>query len=304
MEQHEALADRIIKQFNLTNCAEVLCVKCSGGQRRRLSIGLELINAPRFLLLDEPTSGLDSNSALQCVQLMKELAEKQNLAIIVSLHQPSTRILTLFHRLYILSHDGRLLFNDNLDKLRETLANLNVPCPPLYNIADHAIEVASGDFGAMAVDSLAELASAATGMPRNYSETASNNMIIEANNDEVHSNQHNLANLEQSQEISETNSQQSRKTGDHAKDRITVQEIANRMQKSNQNRFFYHIYLLTLRCLLVTLREPWLNVVRLAGHVGVAIIVSILYNRQVGAANGCVLALEGNFICDWRLAGQ
>ena len=59
-----------------------------GGQRRRLSIGLELINAPKILMLDEPTSGLDSSSALQCVQLMKELAEKQKLAIIVSLHQP------------------------------------------------------------------------------------------------------------------------------------------------------------------------------------------------------------------------
>lgn len=69
----------------------------SGGERRRLSIGLELIARPSILILDEPTSGLDSVSAAKVVQVLRDLAHGdhgvvQKTTIIATIHQPSSQI--------------------------------------------------------------------------------------------------------------------------------------------------------------------------------------------------------------------
>ena len=61
----------------------------SGGQKRRLSIGVELMSNPSLLLLDEPTSGLDSASALHVVQLLRSVARTKGIAVAMTIHQPS-----------------------------------------------------------------------------------------------------------------------------------------------------------------------------------------------------------------------
>ncbi|KAI1298170.1 ATP-binding cassette sub-family G member 1 [Halotydeus destructor] len=254
--KHHQVADQIITQFGLVSCANNQIINCSGGQQRRLSIGLELINAPKFLLLDEPTSGLDSSSALQCVQLMRQLVETENLAIMVSLHQPSARILSLFHRIYILSHDGRLLFNDKVDHLASQLSREGYTCPPLHNIADHAIELASGVFGQEPIDSLAS-------------------SIVDS---KLHISQDTNTNIDAELKDSV--------------ERVAVGTIVAKMLTSNKSRFFFHLYLLTIRTLILTVRTPWLNVLRLLSQLLTASVVSILYTRQVGGANGCAIDLQ------------
>lgn len=256
--QHEETCDNIIQQFNLDSCKDTLAVRCSGGQRRRLSIGLELINAPKILLLDEPTSGLDSSSALQCVQLMKQLAEKQNLAIIVSLHQPSATIVNLFHRLYVLSYDGRLLFNDNVKQLQPKLNAIGYPCPPLHNIADHVIELAAGSHGNEAI----------TKMCDQTTHDSSNNIIGRSE----------FIKVENCDSIDDS--------------RISVEKITERMQRQHRSKFLYHIGVLSIRTLLISIREPWLNVLRFIGHLVVGLIICALYPPEVGQANGCVLKYD------------
>ena len=64
----------------------------SGGERKRTSIGYELITDPRIMLLDEPTSGLDSSTALRIVQLLKKEANR-GMTVICTIHQPSAEIL-------------------------------------------------------------------------------------------------------------------------------------------------------------------------------------------------------------------
>lgn len=76
----------------------------SGGERKRTSIGYELITNPNLLLLDEPTSGLDSTTALQIVKLLKHEAKK-GMTIVCTIHQPSSDIYSQFDRLMMLS-DG------------------------------------------------------------------------------------------------------------------------------------------------------------------------------------------------------
>ena len=81
----------------------------SGGERKRTSIGYELITEPSLMLCDEPTSGLDSSTALRIVQLLKKEAKENNLTIICTIHQPSAEIFSVFDRLLLLQ-DGYQIY--------------------------------------------------------------------------------------------------------------------------------------------------------------------------------------------------
>ena len=70
----------------------------SGGQRRRCSIGFELIGQPKCLFLDEPTSGLDAASAAEIMTLLDGMAKNKNMLLVCSIHQPSSRIFMAFDR--------------------------------------------------------------------------------------------------------------------------------------------------------------------------------------------------------------
>ncbi|XP_073305164.1 ABC transporter G family member 10-like [Primulina huaijiensis] len=112
----------------------------SGGERRRLSIGVELIHDPAVLLVDEPTSGLDSASALHIIALLKLMAVNQLKTIVLTIHQPGFRILELFDRLVLLSN-GHVLHNGSLKLLEERLKYVGHSIPSHINILEFAIEV-------------------------------------------------------------------------------------------------------------------------------------------------------------------
>ncbi|KAH6780888.1 ABC-2 type transporter family protein [Perilla frutescens var. hirtella] len=112
----------------------------SGGERRRLSIGVELIHDPTVLLIDEPTSGLDSASALHIVSLLRLMAVNQCKTIILTIHQPGFRILELIDRLVLLS-SGRVLHNGSLQLLEERLKHSGHHIPSHINVLEFAIEM-------------------------------------------------------------------------------------------------------------------------------------------------------------------
>ena len=64
------------------------------------------------LLLDEPTSGLDSTTALKIVRVLKREAQQKQLTLISTIHQPSSEIFHEFDKVIVLSHKGRLIYND------------------------------------------------------------------------------------------------------------------------------------------------------------------------------------------------
>ena len=84
----------IIDELDLNKCKDTIIgivgAGISGGERRRLAIGLEILNQPS-LLLDEPTSGLDSASALMVGKILKRLASTRNITILV--HQVQLKYL-------------------------------------------------------------------------------------------------------------------------------------------------------------------------------------------------------------------
>ncbi|RWS19088.1 ABC transporter sub-family G-like protein 18, partial [Leptotrombidium deliense] len=85
-EQHLRIVDELLDDLDLDSCKENRVSNCSGGQKKRLSVAMELVNKPTVLILDEPTSGLDSASALQCIQVLRQLTKSRSnpLAIMVS----------------------------------------------------------------------------------------------------------------------------------------------------------------------------------------------------------------------------
>ncbi|XP_023512349.1 ABC transporter G family member 5 [Cucurbita pepo subsp. pepo] len=112
----------------------------SGGERRRVSIGVEVIHDPKVLILDEPTSGLDSTSAFQIIDMLKTtMAEARRRTIVLSIHQPGFRIVKLFDSILLLSN-GSVLHHGSVEQLALNLTLMALHPPLHVNIVEFAIE--------------------------------------------------------------------------------------------------------------------------------------------------------------------
>ena len=132
--------DRIINVLRLNSCADTPIFLLSGGERKRVNIGTELLTDPIIVLLDEPTSGLDSTTAQALIKILDSLAVNEGKTIITSIHQPSSGVFFGFHKLMLLA-DGNLVYYGNpLDSLTY-VKSLNLECPSGYNAADHWMDL-------------------------------------------------------------------------------------------------------------------------------------------------------------------
>ena len=131
----------LLKELNLTHLAHTrLGQGLSGGERRRVSIGLSLLHDPEVLLLDEPTSGLDSKSAFDVVQILKSIATSRERIVILSIHQPSFKILSLIDRVLLLSK-GTIVYHGRLDLLEAFLLSKGFTVPSQLNSLEYAMEI-------------------------------------------------------------------------------------------------------------------------------------------------------------------
>lgn len=117
----------------------------SGGELKRLTIALELIDDPTILFLDEPTTGLDSSSSTQCIQLLKKLA-KEGKTIVCTIHSPSAILFEMVDLLYALA-DGRCIYQGSSSNLVPFLSELELICPEIYSPPDFLLEIATNDYG-------------------------------------------------------------------------------------------------------------------------------------------------------------
>ncbi|KAF2899778.1 hypothetical protein ILUMI_06408 [Ignelater luminosus] len=135
----------ILEMLRLTTAKDTLTEKLSGGERKRVSIALELLNNPPIIFLDEPTTGLDDLSSSQCISLLKILAEGGR-TVICSIHAPSARIFSKFDHTYIVSA-GQCMYQGYGQDIIPFMSNIGLTCPTHYNPADFIIEVSTGDYG-------------------------------------------------------------------------------------------------------------------------------------------------------------
>jgi len=136
---------RVLQQLDLTSVKSslvgVIGKGISGGERRRLAIGNEIIDEPVILLLDEPTSGLDAASALMVVELLKNLAIKQNVAVLCTIHQPRVSVLKLFDSISLMGIGKVLYFGDTVPTCLEYFAEAGYRCPTFENPADWMLDL-------------------------------------------------------------------------------------------------------------------------------------------------------------------
>lgn len=112
----------------------------SGGERRRVSIGLSLLHDPAVLLLDEPTSGLDSGSALNVMQTLQSIAATRHRTVILSIHQPGFKILSTIDKFLLLSK-GTVVHHGSISSLQAFLLSNGFSVPPQLNALEYAMEI-------------------------------------------------------------------------------------------------------------------------------------------------------------------
>ncbi|XP_036310626.2 broad substrate specificity ATP-binding cassette transporter ABCG2 [Pipistrellus kuhlii] len=122
----------------------------SGGERKRTSIGMELITDPSILFLDEPTTGLDSSTANAVLLLLKRMS-KQGRTIIFSIHQPRYSIFKLFDSLTLLA-SGKMMFHGPAQEALGYFASAGHHCEPYNNPADFFLDVINGDSSAVVLN--------------------------------------------------------------------------------------------------------------------------------------------------------
>ena len=117
--EHEidTLVNKVLEDLGLAETKDLkvgspLKKTISGGQRKRLNIGLELLREPAILFCDEPTSGLSSRDSENIIDLLKELSLKGKLVFAV-IHQPSSDIFKMFDKLLILDYGGYQIYYGN-----------------------------------------------------------------------------------------------------------------------------------------------------------------------------------------------
>ncbi|KNE62385.1 hypothetical protein AMAG_07608 [Allomyces macrogynus ATCC 38327] len=113
----------------------------SGGERRRVSIAVELVTSPAILFLDEPTSGLDSHAAHKLLEILADLAHRQGKTIVCTIHQPRSDVYALFDRVMLLTR-GRVLYHGPGDAAKDHFERQGHTCPLYYNVADFLLDMA------------------------------------------------------------------------------------------------------------------------------------------------------------------
>lgn len=113
----------------------------SGGEKKRTSIGVDLITNPSLIFLDEPTTGLDSTTALQVIILLRQLANEGR-TVISTIHQPSSEVFAEFDRLLLLV-EGRCIFQGRSSDANNYFKDMGLVCPQLMSHAEFYMEMMS-----------------------------------------------------------------------------------------------------------------------------------------------------------------
>lgn len=143
-----AKVETVITDLGLQDCADTRIGNdvrrgCSGGEKRRTSIGVQLLADQVLLLADEPSTGLDSTSAMGVIRCLKGLADK-GYTIIITVHQPRSEIWDLIDNVVLLAR-GDVVYSGSRSACLQYFESLGHNLPAFVNPFDFIIDVASVD---------------------------------------------------------------------------------------------------------------------------------------------------------------
>jgi ABC-type multidrug transport system ATPase subunit len=133
--------NQVIKLVQLQKCQDNRVSVLSGGERKRLSIAIELLSYKDMLLVDEPVSGLDYPSALNIINVLKDISRTGTI-IILSIHQPSWEMTSLFDRMLFLKTGGTLVCDIPISHLQHFVTKNSTA---IKNPIDHIFNIIISD---------------------------------------------------------------------------------------------------------------------------------------------------------------
>ncbi|KAL4474977.1 hypothetical protein ABPG74_001673 [Tetrahymena malaccensis] len=145
-QKRDEVVNEVIKLLMLEKCQNTLIgghfVKgISGGERKRTSIGYELVCDPQAIFLDEPTSGLDSFTAYIVINRLRKFAHDKNRTVVLTIHQPSSDIWQMLDRIMLMVN-GRFIYQGpGNSEISNYFNNLGFICPHLCNPADYYMSI-------------------------------------------------------------------------------------------------------------------------------------------------------------------
>jgi ABC-type multidrug transport system ATPase subunit len=143
-------AEAALNDLGLKDCAETvvgndLIKGISGGEKRRVSIAIQILTDPRVLLLDEPTSGLDSFTASSIIEVLSNLA-KAGRTVILTIHQPGSNLYRHFDNILLLARGGFPVFSGKGVEMLPYLSSVGHDCPEHINPTDFALDLVTVNF--------------------------------------------------------------------------------------------------------------------------------------------------------------
>ncbi len=251
-EERYRVVEEVILELGLKECANTRIGNnvhkgCSGGEKRRTSLGVQMLANPSVLFLDEVTTGLDATSAFQLIRTLKTLAAKGR-TIVVTIHQPRSEIWGLFDRLILLS-EGSPVYSGPLSECLPYFDDLGHGLPAFVNPAEHLVDL-------VAVDSRSTVLEA-TSSTRVES-------MKQAWRDSECRILHNV----------------------NEKDRSLVDDLANVKSKSQKSSLMRQVKVLTGRTVKVTYRDPMGMAGSLLEATSMAIITGWIFLHLDGSLQG------------------
>ncbi|XP_004306192.1 PREDICTED: ABC transporter G family member 15-like isoform X2 [Fragaria vesca subsp. vesca] len=148
-EEKIEVVEETLSKMGLQDCAETYIGNwhlrgISNGEKRRLSICIEILTQPHVLLLDEPTSGLDSASSFFVIWALRNIARDGRI-VICSIHQPSSDVFNLFNDLLLIA-GGETVYFGEPQKAVKFFSDAGFPCPTRKNPPEHYLRCISSDF--------------------------------------------------------------------------------------------------------------------------------------------------------------
>ncbi|KAK0471076.1 P-loop containing nucleoside triphosphate hydrolase protein [Armillaria novae-zelandiae] len=146
-EEKRHRADEVMLNMGLKDCRHTLIGNellkgISGGEKRRVTIAVQVLTEPQVLMLDEPTSGLDAFTAASILDVLAQLA-KEGRTIITTLHQSSSELYKRFGNVLLLAKGGRVVYSGPASEMLDYMSSVGFKCPSMMNPSDFALDVVS-----------------------------------------------------------------------------------------------------------------------------------------------------------------
>lgn len=138
-QSRRCIVATLVQDLGLAKCYNTQLSSLSGGEKKRVSLAVQMLTDPPFLFCDEPTTGLDSFSAGTVVAVLRSFTLRGK-AVLCTIHSPASGIFELFDRVILMVPGGRVAYQGSVEDSLEHFKKLKMVCPPAYNTAEFLIK--------------------------------------------------------------------------------------------------------------------------------------------------------------------